>query len=114
MSAANRPTRKLGDFELTVISDGTYYLDAGGMFGVVPKPLWEKKVKADELNRIACGTNAVLVRALGRLVLIETGHRLPSWWGWLAMGMALLGGPIEYTLRRRRQHHAASPDGPSA
>ena len=50
------------------------------MFGVVPKPLWEKKVKADSLNRIACGTNAVLVRAFGRLVLIETGigNKLPE------------------------------------
>ncbi len=27
----------LGDFELTVISDGTYFLDGGGFFGVVPK-----------------------------------------------------------------------------
>ena len=80
MSAADRPTRRLGDFELTIISDGTYYLDAGGMFGVVPKPLWEKKVKADAQNRISCGTNAVLVRAFGRLVLIETGigNKLPE------------------------------------
>jgi glyoxylase-like metal-dependent hydrolase (beta-lactamase superfamily II) len=80
VSAADRPTRKLGDFELTILSDGTYYLDAGGLFGVVPKPLWEKKVKADSLNRIACGTNSVLVRASGKLVLIETGigNKLPE------------------------------------
>jgi glyoxylase-like metal-dependent hydrolase (beta-lactamase superfamily II) len=70
----------LGDFELTILSDGTYYLDAGGLFGVVPKPLWEKKVSADSLNRIPCGTNSVLVRACGKLVLIETGigNKLPE------------------------------------
>jgi glyoxylase-like metal-dependent hydrolase (beta-lactamase superfamily II) len=80
VSAAERPTRKLGDFELTIVSDGTYYLDAGAMFGVVPKPLWEKKVTPDAKNRLACGTNAVLVRASGRLVLIETGigNKLPE------------------------------------
>ena len=80
MSAADPPTRKLGAFELTILSDGTYYLDAGGLFGVVPKPLWEKKITADSLNRIACGTNSVLVRAGGKLVLIETGigNKLPD------------------------------------
>lgn len=80
MSAADRPTRKLGDFELTILSDGPYMADGGAMFGVVPKPLWEKKVKADAANRIACGANSVLVRAFGRLVLIETGigNKLPE------------------------------------
>lgn len=80
MSAGDRPTRKLGDFELTIISDGTYLADGGAMFGVVPKPLWEKKIKADAMNRIVCGTNAVVVRAFGRLVLIETGigNKLPE------------------------------------
>jgi glyoxylase-like metal-dependent hydrolase (beta-lactamase superfamily II) len=80
MSASDRPTRTLGDFELTIISDGIYYADGGAMFGVVPKPLWEKKVPADAKNRIPCGANAVLVRAFGRLVLIETGigNKLPE------------------------------------
>jgi glyoxylase-like metal-dependent hydrolase (beta-lactamase superfamily II) len=80
MSAAERPSRKLGDFELTIVSDGTYYLDAGGLFGVVPKPLWQKKVSADALNRIPVGTNSVLVHAAGKTVLIETGigNKLPE------------------------------------
>ena len=80
MSAADRPSRKLGDFEVTILSDGIYLADGGAMFGVVPKPLWEKKVPADHRNRIACGTNAVLVRAFERLVLIETGigNKLPE------------------------------------
>ncbi|MBV9074990.1 MAG: MBL fold metallo-hydrolase [Acidobacteria bacterium] len=79
-TALDRPARKLGDFELTILSDGLYYADGGAMFGVVPKPLWEKKIQADERNRIPCGTNAVLVRAFGRIVLIETGigNKLPE------------------------------------
>jgi glyoxylase-like metal-dependent hydrolase (beta-lactamase superfamily II) len=70
---------KLGALELTIISDGTYYLDAGAMFGVVPKTLWSKRYHADELNRMVCGTNGVLVRGNGKNILIETGigNKLP-------------------------------------
>ena len=72
----------LGNFDLTIVSDGTYYLDAGAMFGVVPKPLWSKKYTADEQNRMACGTNSVLVRnnTDGKIILIETGigNKLPE------------------------------------
>ena len=38
----------LGDFELTAVSDGTYFLDGGAFFGVVPKVMWERKMKANE------------------------------------------------------------------
>ncbi len=70
----------LGDFELTVVSDGTHYVDGGGAFGVVPKVLWERKVKADELNRIHFGTNSLLIRTGRHTVLVETGigNKLPE------------------------------------
>ena len=67
------PRLTLGDFELTLLSDGTYWLDGGAFFGVVPKPLWEKKMKPDERNRLAAGMNSVLVRTGKQTVLIETG-----------------------------------------
>jgi glyoxylase-like metal-dependent hydrolase (beta-lactamase superfamily II) len=63
----------VGDFELTICTDGTYYLDGGAMFGVVPKPLWEKRAPADELNRILLGANTVIVRTGRHTVAIETG-----------------------------------------
>jgi glyoxylase-like metal-dependent hydrolase (beta-lactamase superfamily II) len=69
----------LGDFELIVLSDGPYYLDGGAMFGVVPKPMWEKRAPADALNRILLGTNMVVVRTGKHTVVIETGigNKLP-------------------------------------
>jgi glyoxylase-like metal-dependent hydrolase (beta-lactamase superfamily II) len=63
----------IGDFELIVFSDGTYLLDGGAFFGVVPKIMWEKKVTPDEKNRVPTGLNSVLVRTGDHNVLIETG-----------------------------------------
>lgn len=68
-----RGRARIGDFELTVLTDGSYYLDGGAMFGVVPKPLWEKRAPADEKNRILLGTNTVVVRDGRNTVVIETG-----------------------------------------
>ena len=63
----------LGDCELTILSDGTYVLDGGAMFGVVPKRLWEKRIKADERNLLTLGLNSLLIRNGKRTVLVETG-----------------------------------------
>lgn len=63
----------LGDFELIVCTDGTYKLDGGAMFGVVPKPLWERRAPADDQNRILLGLNTVVVRTGRQTILIETG-----------------------------------------
>jgi len=64
---------RFGDLEFTIVSDGGFRLDGGAMFGVVPKPLWEKKIAGDERNRILLGMNCVLARTAGKTVLIETG-----------------------------------------
>ena len=63
----------LGDTELIILSDGTYLLDGGAMFGVVPKTLWEKRIKADERNLLTMGLNSLLIRNGKQTVLVETG-----------------------------------------
>ena len=63
----------LGDFELTILSDGFYFLDGGAMFGVVPRPLWEKRAPVDAENRILLGLNTVIVRTGRHIIAIETG-----------------------------------------
>ena len=62
-----------GDFEFSLFSDGTYFLDGGSMFGVVPKSLWSKKMPPDEQNRIVLGLNSLLIRTGKNNVLVETG-----------------------------------------
>jgi glyoxylase-like metal-dependent hydrolase (beta-lactamase superfamily II) len=68
-----RARTHIGRFELTVCTDGTYRLDGGAMFGVVPKTLWQKRQQADEQNRILLGLNSVVVRTGRHTVLVETG-----------------------------------------
>src|SRR5690349_1291862 len=63
----------LGDFELTAVSDGIYHLDGGGMFGVVPRSLWERKVKPEANNLVPLGLNSVVIHTAKQTVLIETG-----------------------------------------
>src|ERR1700733_8408965 len=72
-NALVRARTAVGDFELTVCTDGTYLLDGGAMFGVVPKPLWQKRIAADADNRIKLGLNTVVVRTGKHTVVIETG-----------------------------------------
>ena len=63
----------IGDFELTIVSDGTYFLDGGAFFGVVPKTMWAKKVTPDDQNRVDAGLNSLLIRTGEKNILVETG-----------------------------------------
>src|ERR1700724_2653655 len=63
----------LADFELSIFSDGTYALDGGAFFGVVPKVMWSRRVTADEKNYVTAGLNSLLIRTDRETVLVETG-----------------------------------------
>jgi glyoxylase-like metal-dependent hydrolase (beta-lactamase superfamily II) len=64
---------RLGDLKLTLVDDGGFRLDGGAMFGVVPRPLWERTKPADERNRIQMTTNCLLVERGDDLLLVDTG-----------------------------------------
>ncbi len=63
----------MGELEITVLTDGYFLLDGGAMFGVVPRPLWLKRVTPDAENRILMGSNTVVIRDGKRTAVIETG-----------------------------------------
>lgn len=64
---------QFGEFRLAVLSDGSFRLDGGAMFGVVPKVLWEKTDPPDSRNRIHLGLNCLLVDTGSEKVLVDTG-----------------------------------------
>jgi glyoxylase-like metal-dependent hydrolase (beta-lactamase superfamily II) len=64
----------LGELEVQYLHGGNFYLDGGAMFGVVPKPLWEKRSPPDNRNRIRLAANSLLVRTQNKNILIETGN----------------------------------------
>ncbi len=64
---------KLGDLEFHIVSAGNVLFDGGAMFGVIPKPMWEKKMPADARNRITLSMNCLVIRAGGKRILVETG-----------------------------------------
>jgi glyoxylase-like metal-dependent hydrolase (beta-lactamase superfamily II) len=63
----------LGPLTLHGLRDGYFALDGGSMFGVVPKPIWEKVFPADELNRIHFGLNSLLIQTESQKILVDTG-----------------------------------------
>jgi glyoxylase-like metal-dependent hydrolase (beta-lactamase superfamily II) len=64
---------KLGGLEFYVLTDGTFRLDGGAMFGVIPRPLWQRVAPPDDRNRILLAMNALLIRTEDRWILVETG-----------------------------------------
>jgi glyoxylase-like metal-dependent hydrolase (beta-lactamase superfamily II) len=63
---------RFGDLELIPLFDGFFRLDGGAMFGIVPKPLWERRAPPDDRNRIRLATRPLLVRG-ERTMIIDAG-----------------------------------------
>lgn len=64
---------KLGKFEIHILSDGTFRLDGGAIFGIIPKTLWSKSFTPDEKNTILLSLNSLLVKTPEEIILIDTG-----------------------------------------
>ncbi len=64
---------RFGRFEIDIFSDGTFKLDGGAMYGVVPKVFWEKKQVPDALNRVELDMSCLLIRDADHVVIVETG-----------------------------------------
>ena len=64
---------KIGKYKLDIIETGTFGLDGGAMFGIIPKPLWQKTNPTDESNRITLGARCLLLQSESKKILIDTG-----------------------------------------
>ena len=69
------PSYLVGDLRLTVVSDGTFWQDAGAVFGLVPKVMWQRVTgETNARNQVPLALNCVLLESDGKTVLIETGQ----------------------------------------
>lgn len=64
---------QIGKYKLTLLETGTFGLDGGAMFGIIPKPLWQKTNTADDKNRITLGARCLLLESDSKKILVETG-----------------------------------------
>jgi methylmalonyl-CoA epimerase len=62
-----------GDLRLTVLHDGPARLDGGAMFGVVPRPLWERVAPPDDRHRIGMAMRPLLVEGPWGRLLVDCG-----------------------------------------
>jgi glyoxylase-like metal-dependent hydrolase (beta-lactamase superfamily II) len=63
----------IGKYSLYIINSGNFALDGGAMFGIIPKPIWEKSNPPDEANRISLVTRNLLLISDSKKILIDTG-----------------------------------------
>lgn len=69
--------KSFGRFQIAAIDGGHFGLDGGAMFGIVPRPLWERAVPPDEKNRIRLAARCLLIvddsGSSTRRILVDTG-----------------------------------------
>ncbi|MFA6540221.1 MAG: MBL fold metallo-hydrolase [Bacteroidota bacterium] len=65
---------KIGNYTLTSINTGTFALDGGAMFGVVPWVFWSKTNPPDDRQRITLAARCLLIQGEGKTILVDTGN----------------------------------------
>lgn len=65
---------KIGPYKLYSIETSEFALDGGAMFGIIPKPLWEKQAPADDHNRISMVTRSLLLVSDEHKIIVDTGN----------------------------------------
>ncbi len=64
---------QIGKYKISTLETGTFGLDGGAMFGIIPKPLWNKTNPADEKNRIQLGVRCLLLESDSKKIIVDTG-----------------------------------------
>ena len=64
---------KAGPYEIHILETGRFALDAGTVFGLIPKALWEQKITTDSKNRMDMALRSILILGQNRRILVETG-----------------------------------------
>jgi glyoxylase-like metal-dependent hydrolase (beta-lactamase superfamily II) len=74
MTSSNNDPNHTGPIKATPLLESLFGLDGGAMFGIIPRPLWEKTNPPDENNRIAMAARCLLLEwADGTRALVDVG-----------------------------------------
>lgn len=57
----------------TMLHPASFRLDGGAMFGIIPRPLWQKLMPPDESNRILMSLRVMLIETKNKKILVDTG-----------------------------------------
>jgi glyoxylase-like metal-dependent hydrolase (beta-lactamase superfamily II) len=94
---------RIQEWQVAAVLEGTFLLDGGSMFGIVPRPLWSRRHPPDERNRIVMALRPLLLRHGARCILVDAGigerfderqqeiYRYQAQGGGLLPGLARLG-----------------------
>jgi glyoxylase-like metal-dependent hydrolase (beta-lactamase superfamily II) len=95
---------RIGSWQIFSVLEGTFGLDGGSMFGVVPRPLWSHRHVPDARNRISMALRPMLIQEPGgRCILVDAGvgqrfdfkqqeiYRYQTLFGGVAASLARLG-----------------------
>lgn len=96
---------RTGKYSVKVFESDYFKLDGGAMFGIIPKPLWEKTNPADEVNRIAMSTRVILLEWDNEKMLIDTGMGEK----WDAKSRDIYAHDPETTLEKSLKAQGISP-----
>lgn len=64
---------RIGPYTLHAIEAGRLHLDGGAMFGIIPRPLWERRITPDARHRIPLAMRCLLIESGDRLILVDNG-----------------------------------------
>lgn len=67
-------TLTVGSIRCHILSDGIHMMDAGGLFGLVPRVMWERVIRANEQNQVPFDTRCLLIESDAGLILVDTGY----------------------------------------
>ncbi|MGB5138896.1 MAG: MBL fold metallo-hydrolase, partial [Candidatus Zixiibacteriota bacterium] len=66
-------TIQLGSFEINCIVENRIFLDAGSVYGIIPKSIWSKHHEVDSTNLLPFDINLFVVRAAGKNIIFDAG-----------------------------------------
>ncbi|MBF0320444.1 MAG: MBL fold metallo-hydrolase [Nitrospirae bacterium] len=69
---------RIGRYEIYPVEGGSFSLDGGALYGIIPRPLWEKVSPPDAVNRVKVQLRSLLLAGNGRNILVDTG----MWLNW--------------------------------